>query len=53
MTINRKKVTAKYFAYDGCHKIYLLNNDEEIEECSLSGYRVLPISKLKETFKKS
>ena len=53
MTINRKKVTAKYFAYDGCHKIYLLNNDEEIEECSVSGYRMLPIAKLKDAFEKS
>lgn len=53
MTINRRKVKAKYFAYDGCHKIYLLNTDEDMNECSLSGYEIIPISKLKQTFAKS
>jgi hypothetical protein len=53
MTINGKNVTAKSFAYDGCHKIYLIaNKDEEMDAIS-EDYDIFPISKLQEKFEKS
>jgi hypothetical protein len=53
MKINSKEITAKYFAYDGCHKIYLINNEEEMEDCLGNDYKVYPIDKLQEKFEKS
>ncbi len=50
--INNKVIKNKYFAYDGCHKIYLLN-DSEIEEAKNSGYNILPIENLKEAYNNS
>ena len=53
MTINGKKTTATRFAYDGCHKIYLLESEEDAAEATSYEYGILPISKLKETFDNS
>ena len=49
MTINGKYTKAKQFAYDACHKIYLLEDDVDFEEAKL-GYDILPISILEQTF---
>jgi hypothetical protein len=53
MTINGKKTAATRFAYDGCHKIYLLESEEDAAEAKGAGYGILPISKLKEVFDNS
>ena len=53
MTINGIKTDAKEFAYDGCHKIYLIENDNDKKECLETSYEILPISKLKQTYKNS
>lgn len=53
MKINNQDTTAKAFAYDGCHKIYLLEKDEHWQEASESGYTILPIEKLIQTFEDS
>jgi hypothetical protein len=53
MKINAIDITAKYFAYDGCHKIYLIETDEDKYESSDCGYDIHPISKLKETYESS
>lgn len=37
------------FAFDGCHKIYILRTEEEKEALKM-GYNILPIEKLKETY---
>jgi hypothetical protein len=51
--INGKETSAKEFAYDGCHKIYLLEKEGDREEASCSSYSILPISKLQKTFDSS
>jgi hypothetical protein len=48
--INGKETTAKQFAYDGCHKIYLLESENDVWEARDCGYDVLPISGLRKTF---
>ena len=53
MKINGKTITAKHFAYDGCHKIYLIDSDDDKYESSDCGYDILPISQLKNKFETS
>ena len=50
MKINGKEVNHKMFAYDGCHKIYLLDNDEQKEEVLKNEYEVLPIELIEEIY---
>lgn len=53
MTINGKKVKAKYFAFDGCHKIYLLETDEDMTSASETGYALYPIRGLQKAWNDS
>jgi hypothetical protein len=53
MTINGNPVTAKSFAYDGCHKIYLIASKDEEMDATSEDYDIYPISKLQEKFEKS
>jgi len=53
MTINGQRTNATAFAYDGCHKIYLLEKEADRHECIEHGYEIRPISKLKHTFENS
>jgi hypothetical protein len=50
--INGVETTASSFAYDGCHKIYLLEQIDEVEEAKF-GYNILPISSLKRAYEDS
>lgn len=50
MKVNGKEITAKYFAYDGCHKIYILENDQNILEAKEYNYSILNIDKLHECY---
>ena len=52
MKINGETIKAEEFAYDGCHKIYLIEDKLDREEASC-GYDILPISELEYTFNKS
>jgi len=51
MKINNQKTNAQFFAYDGCHKIYLIENEQQLQNCV--GYQIKPISELKQTFDSS
>lgn len=55
MFINNYETNAKHFAWDGCHKIYLLNpNDkEQYAEAENEGYHICDINELPETWDKS
>jgi hypothetical protein len=50
LKINDVEITAKNFAWDGCHKIYLINSDKERSEAESSGYTLFPINELPEVF---
>lgn len=52
MTINGIETKAKQFAYDGCHKIYLIEDEMDLNEARM-GYSILPISELKKAFNNS
>lgn len=53
MKINGQKVTAQKFAYDTCHKIYLLETEAETEEAIGFGYDIYRIERLQEVWDKS
>lgn len=53
VTINGHIVTAKKFAYDGCHKIYLLENKEEQNSAVTLGYTIFPIIDIMEIYEGS
>lgn len=55
MKVNGKEIkTNGYFAYDGCHKIYVCEDESDIE--TIRGYKyenILPIAKLPKTWDRS
>ena len=51
--VNGIPIAAKQFAYDGCHKIYLLNTPGDVQDATETGYGVLPISELQESYENS
>lgn len=50
MKINGKEIKAKQFAYDGCHKIYLIEDTDDLKEAKDIGYDIYDIELLKETY---
>lgn len=49
MKINGCEITAKQFAYEGCHKIYLLD-DDDVADAIDTGYDIYPIEQLEGVF---
>lgn len=50
MKVNGIEITAKKFAFDGCHKIYLLNDKQSEKEAKENGYEIYPIKHLMECY---
>ena len=50
MKINNRTTKAQFFAYDGCHKIYLIASNRDKKEALDGGYSILPIVDLKATY---
>ena len=50
MKVNGKTITAKRFAFDGCHKIYLLEDDDQENHAREIGYDIRPIAELKNAY---
>lgn len=44
------KIHSDIFAYDGCHKIYILEDDDDLIEAQDLDYRILPIEKIENTY---
>ena len=40
-------------AYDGCHKIYICEDDEDLKEAKEYGYQIHELDELKTLFEKS
>lgn len=40
-------------AYDGCHKIYICKDEEDIEKATKIGYKIHEISELEKLYKNS
>ena len=44
---------AEVFAFDGCHKIYLIEDENDIEEAREYGYDIYRIERLESAFRHS
>ena len=53
MKINGKEVTAKKFAFEGCHKIYVIDTPEEEAQALKYGYDIYPIKEIEQAYKDS
>lgn len=54
MKINNKEVkTNNWFAYDGCHKIYILEDEDDFVKAKGLEYTILPIGMIQEVYKNS
>ena len=53
MKINNITTKAKKFAFDGCHKIYLLESRKDEAEARDTGYSILPINELETAYEGS
>jgi len=53
MKINGKEVLGKSFAYDGCHKIYILEDEEDEEQALEYEYNIYHIDEIEDTYENS
>ena len=53
MKINGKTVTGDRFAFEGCHKIYIIENPEQEADARGCGYEIFPIDEIKQAYKDS
>ena len=50
MKINGLEVKGNKFAYDDCHKIYIIEDEDDIKEAKEIGYDIYDIKYIKEVF---
>lgn len=53
MKINGELITAKYFAYDGCHKIYILEDEGDIDQAKEYNYKIYNIDIIEDCYANS
>lgn len=53
MKINNKEVIGNKFAYDTCHKIYIIEDEEDLKNAKEIGYKIYDIKDLKEAYENS
>lgn len=53
MKINGMEVKGNFFAYDGCHKIYVLENRDEILEAESNDYEIFAIRDIENAYNNS
>lgn len=53
MKINNIEVIGKKFAYDNCHKIYVIEDEKDLKEAKEIGYNIYDIADIKEAYENS
>lgn len=53
MKINGKLVIGKQFAYDNCHKIYIIEDKEDLKMAKDYNYKIFPIEDIKSAYENS
>lgn len=53
MKLNGIEVVGNEFAYDGCHKIYIIEDENDRKDALECGYDILPISELLTKYNRS
>lgn len=55
-TVNGQVIDGKEFVYDGCHKIYIIEDEADSQRATEAGYKrqdIYPIERLAEVFDNS
>ena len=53
MKINGKTMVGDRFAFEGCHKIYIIDTPEEEAQALKYGYNIYPIKEIEKAYKNS
>lgn len=53
MLINNKIVNGNQFAYDGCHKIYVIEDEQDLNEAIEADYDIYDISEIEDKYNNS
>lgn len=53
MKVNKKEIIGNEFAYDGCHKIYIIEDNIDKQNALGFGYEIYPITELKRIYEES
>ena len=53
MKINGQSIDSDKFAYDNCHKIYIIEDEADLNEARDIGYNIYPIKALPDAYKNS
>lgn len=53
MKINGREVKGKLFAFDGCHKIYIIEDEDDYKKAKDLGYIIKDIKLLKDVYNDS
>lgn len=53
MKVNGKEIKGNKFAYDGCHKIYICEDKEDIKEAVELSYGIFDIRQIEEIYEDS
>lgn len=53
LEINGKTVLGNVFAYDGCHKIYILEDIEDVKEAIQNEYKICLIETIEDVYNNS
>ena len=53
MKVNDIEIEATEFAYDGCHKIYLIEDEQDKKEALECEYDLYPIEQLQDKYENS
>ena len=53
MKINNKEVIGDKFAYDGCHKIYVIEDEKDREDAEEYDYQIFDLKDIQNVYKNS
>lgn len=53
MKINGRDVIGSSFAYDGCHKIYIIEDEEDLNNAKEIGYKIYDIKYIQDAYENS
>ena len=53
MKINNNEIIGDKFAYDGCHRIYILEDEIDINQAKENGYEIYDIEEIEKKYNES
>ena len=51
--VNNQKIIDDKFAYDNCHKIYIIEDEEDLQKATDLGYNIYNIDELEQKYRNS